>query len=73
MGRWFAFADRMELIEGSGIGRRQRLHGHWGRKRSEIDQEIDRLRASLTGLAAALDGAGDEEPSDERGSTGGSP
>jgi uncharacterized protein YndB with AHSA1/START domain len=40
MGEWFAFADRMELLEGEGLGRRQRLHGHWGRKRSEIDQEI---------------------------------
>jgi uncharacterized protein YndB with AHSA1/START domain len=40
MGEWFAFADRMELVEGEGLGRRQRLHGHWGRKRSEIDQEI---------------------------------
>ena len=40
MGEWFAFADRMELVSGEGIGRKQRLHGHWGRKRSEIDQEI---------------------------------
>src|SRR5262249_29619391 len=40
MGAWFAFADRMELVEGTGLGRRQRLHGHWGSKRSEIDQEI---------------------------------
>jgi uncharacterized protein YndB with AHSA1/START domain len=40
MGRWFAFADRMELIDGEGVGRHQRLHGHWGRRRSEIDQEI---------------------------------
>jgi uncharacterized protein YndB with AHSA1/START domain len=40
MAQWFAFADRMELIEGSGLGRRQRLYGHWGSKRSEIDQQI---------------------------------
>jgi uncharacterized protein YndB with AHSA1/START domain len=40
MATWFAFADRMELLEGSGVGRRQRLHGHWGSKRSEIDQEV---------------------------------
>jgi uncharacterized protein YndB with AHSA1/START domain len=40
MGDWFAFADRMELLDGDGLGRRQRLHGHWGRKQSEIDQEI---------------------------------
>jgi uncharacterized protein YndB with AHSA1/START domain len=40
MGAWFAFADRMELLEGEGVGRRQRLHGHWGKKQSEIDQEI---------------------------------
>jgi len=40
MGDWFAFADRMELLEGEGVGRRQRLHGHWGRKRSEVDQRV---------------------------------
>jgi uncharacterized protein YndB with AHSA1/START domain len=40
MGRWFAFAERMELLDGAGVGRRQRLHGRWGRRRSEIDQEI---------------------------------
>jgi uncharacterized protein YndB with AHSA1/START domain len=40
MGEWFAFADRMELVEGEGLGRRQRLHGHWGGKRSEIDQQL---------------------------------
>jgi hypothetical protein len=40
MGAWFAFAERMELVEGTGLGRRQRLHGHWGKRRSEIDQEI---------------------------------
>jgi uncharacterized protein YndB with AHSA1/START domain len=40
MAQWFAFADRMELIEGTGLGRRQRLYGHWGTKRSEIDQQI---------------------------------
>jgi uncharacterized protein YndB with AHSA1/START domain len=40
MAQWFAFADRMELIEGTGLGRRQRLYGHWGSNRSEIDQQI---------------------------------
>lgn len=40
LARWFSFADRFELLEGSGEGRRQRLHGKWGRKRSEIDQVV---------------------------------
>ena len=40
MAEWFSFADRMELLEGSGAGRRQRLHGHWGAKRSEVDQLV---------------------------------
>ena len=40
LGEWFAFADRGELLEGEGVGRRQRMHGHWGRKRSEIDQVV---------------------------------
>jgi uncharacterized protein YndB with AHSA1/START domain len=40
MGRWFTFAEKIEIIEGSGLGRRQRLHGRWGRKKSEIDQLV---------------------------------
>ena len=40
LGEWFAFADGGEVIEGAGVGRRQRMHGHWGSKRSEIDQVI---------------------------------
>lgn len=40
LGEWFAFADRGEVLEGVGVGRRQRMHGHWGRKRSEIDQVV---------------------------------
>src|SRR3954463_7005550 len=42
LGEWFAFADRGEVLEGEGVGRRQRMHGHWGRKRSEIDQVVAR-------------------------------
>src|SRR3954447_844830 len=60
MGEWFAFADRMELVEGEGAGRRQRLHGHWGRKRSEIDQEVVRYEPPRTlawrHVAERLDG-----------------
>jgi uncharacterized protein YndB with AHSA1/START domain len=40
LGEWLAFADRGEVLEGAGVGRRQRMHGHWGRKRSEIDQVV---------------------------------
>jgi uncharacterized protein YndB with AHSA1/START domain len=40
LGEWLAFADRGELLGGAGAGRRQRMHGHWGRKRSEIDQLV---------------------------------
>src|SRR3954471_9904959 len=40
LGEWFAFADTGEVLEGDGVGRRQRMHGHWGRKRSEIDQVV---------------------------------
>jgi uncharacterized protein YndB with AHSA1/START domain len=40
LGEWFAFADGGEVLEGEGVGRRQRMHGHWGRKRSEIDQVV---------------------------------
>ncbi|MGQ0804834.1 MAG: SRPBCC family protein [Actinomycetota bacterium] len=37
---WFTFAESAELLEGEGMGRRQRIHGHWGKKRSEVDQVI---------------------------------
>jgi uncharacterized protein YndB with AHSA1/START domain len=40
LSQWFTFAEKIELLEGSGEGRRQRLHGRWGRKRSEIDQRV---------------------------------
>jgi uncharacterized protein YndB with AHSA1/START domain len=40
LGEWFAFADSGEVLEGAGVGRRQRMHGHWGKKRSEIDQVV---------------------------------
>jgi uncharacterized protein YndB with AHSA1/START domain len=60
MAGWFAFADRMELVSGEGLGRRQRLHGHWGRKRSEIDQEVVAYEPQRTlawrHLAERLDG-----------------
>ncbi len=60
MGGWLAFAESMELLEGAGVGRRQRLHGRWGRRRTEVDQEITAYEPgrSLTWrhLAERLDG-----------------
>jgi uncharacterized protein YndB with AHSA1/START domain len=40
LGDWLAFAESGEVLEGDGVGRRQRMHGRWGRKRSEIDQVV---------------------------------
>jgi uncharacterized protein YndB with AHSA1/START domain len=40
MAEWFAFAERFEVLDGEGVGRRQRMHGRWGKKRSEIDQVL---------------------------------
>lgn len=38
---WFAFADKVEPLDGGeGPGRRLRLHGRWGSRRSEIDVEV---------------------------------
>jgi len=37
---WFTFAERAELLEGEGLGRRQRIYGRWGKKQSEIDQLV---------------------------------
>ena len=40
---WFAFAERVEVLDGAdGTGQRRRQHGHWGKKRSEVDQVITR-------------------------------
>lgn len=51
---WFAFAERVEVLEGGdGAGQRRRQHGHWGKKRSEIDQVITRWEP---GRALALRG-----------------
>jgi uncharacterized protein YndB with AHSA1/START domain len=40
MSRWFNLAERLEILDGTGLGRRQRLHGRWGRRPSEIDQVV---------------------------------
>jgi uncharacterized protein YndB with AHSA1/START domain len=37
---WFAFAERVEVLDGDGLGQRQRQHGRWGRRRAEIDREV---------------------------------
>jgi uncharacterized protein YndB with AHSA1/START domain len=37
---WFTFAERVEVLAGEGAGQRRRMHGRWGRKRSELDQTI---------------------------------
>jgi uncharacterized protein YndB with AHSA1/START domain len=40
LAEWFTFAERVEVLEGEGVGQRRRQHGHWGSKPSEIDQRI---------------------------------
>ena len=41
LAEWFEFADDAEVIEGGpGVGQRRRMHGSWGKKKSEIDQVI---------------------------------
>jgi len=37
---WFDFADRTEVLSGEGVGQKRTQHGHWGRRKSEVDQEI---------------------------------
>jgi uncharacterized protein YndB with AHSA1/START domain len=37
---WFAFAERVEVLDGQGVGQRQRQHGRWGRRSAEVDREI---------------------------------
>lgn len=37
---WFDFSDRTEVLSGAGVGQKRTQHGHWGRRRSEVDQEV---------------------------------
>lgn len=37
---WFDFADRTEVLSGEGEGQLRTQYGHWGRRQSEVDQEI---------------------------------
>jgi uncharacterized protein YndB with AHSA1/START domain len=57
---WFAFAERVEVLEGDGVGQRRRQHGHWGKKASEVDQEVIACepprRLAWRHLAERLDG-----------------
>jgi uncharacterized protein YndB with AHSA1/START domain len=58
--RWFGFAERVEVLDGEGVGQRRRQHGHWGRKPSEVDQELTAFepprRLAWRHLAERLDG-----------------
>jgi uncharacterized protein YndB with AHSA1/START domain len=58
--RWFGFAERVEVLEGEGVGQRRRQHGHWGKKPSEVDQELTAFepprRLAWRHLAERLDG-----------------
>jgi uncharacterized protein YndB with AHSA1/START domain len=38
--RWFAEAERAEVLEGAGVGRRQRMHGQARGKVTEIDSIV---------------------------------
>ena len=37
---WFVFAEQVEVLDGEGLGQRQRQHGRWGRRQAEVDREI---------------------------------
>ncbi|WP_158893233.1 SRPBCC family protein [Amycolatopsis anabasis] len=58
--KWYALADRVVVVDGDGPGQRRRQYGYWGRRRSEVDQEIIRWepprRLVWQHLAERLDG-----------------
>ena len=58
--RWFGFAERVEVLEGDGVGQKRRQHGHWGKKASEVDQVLTAYeperRLAWRHLAERLDG-----------------
>ncbi|MGQ0838026.1 SRPBCC family protein [Actinokineospora sp.] len=37
---WFSFAERTDVLSGDGVGQKRRQHGRWGKRSSEIDQEV---------------------------------
>jgi len=41
---WLPICERCEIVSGTGLGRRQRMHARWGRKATEIDQEVVEYR-----------------------------
>jgi uncharacterized protein YndB with AHSA1/START domain len=41
--QWFAFAERIEVRSGEGVGQLRTQHGRWGSKKAEVDQEITAL------------------------------
>jgi uncharacterized protein YndB with AHSA1/START domain len=57
---WFAFAERVEVLGGAGVGQRQRQHGRWGKRSAEVDREITEYdaprRYAWRHLAERLDG-----------------
>ncbi|PRY33751.1 SRPBCC family protein [Umezawaea tangerina] len=57
---WLSSAESVEIISGSGCGQRRRIYGKWGRRRSEVDQEVIEYRRPLVlawrHLAERLDG-----------------
>lgn len=57
---WLSFAESVEVVSGSGCGQRRRQYGQWGRRRSEVDQEVVEYRRPLVvawrHLAERLDG-----------------
>jgi uncharacterized protein YndB with AHSA1/START domain len=38
--RWLSMSETAEVLSGQGLGRRQRVHGHWGQHRFQIDQTV---------------------------------
>jgi uncharacterized protein YndB with AHSA1/START domain len=47
MSRWFALAERMEILEGEGLGRRQRMYAKSRGRDSEADQVVTRWEPPL--------------------------
>jgi uncharacterized protein YndB with AHSA1/START domain len=41
--QWFAFAERIEVRGGEGVGQLRTQHGRWGSRKAEVDQEITAL------------------------------
>jgi uncharacterized membrane protein len=58
--QWLAFAEKVDVLEGKGLGMKLRLHSRWRGRRSEVDVEVTQFernrRFAWRHVAERIDG-----------------